>query len=457
MEFSPQTSPRFLAFRDKLADGTSTLIVLQIATLIARFASTLILSRIFTPDVYGAVAIVTSVFFVLNMASDMGLNTYITRHPTGTPDVLRTLWTARIVRNVFLALVLIIGGPTFAKLYNAPHLATAIQVLAASLALEAATSMSFITGIREQRVIRISILEFIIAVATIIFTIIAAIQLKSYWAVIYGMLFGAALRVVFSYSSIPCVSMRLHWSWDELKLYWQYLRIVIPASIIAIVLTQLDRFYLANFFPLDELGKFTLAATLTAAGAQLVSQYRQRVFFPKLAGQIRDDLAKSKEVYYALRRRFTLVMAFLLGGLIGSAEFVIRLLYNDNYLGAEYYLALTAILPLATLITQPAESALVTIGKYSVALTGKIIRLGWVVVGGLGAFYLFSPRAVIVALSLTELAALPYMLWRLRQAGFFKAQEELYIVAAAFLGIAIGLLGNFGIESLVSIGFLPRF
>ena len=441
----------------RLGDGTSALIVCQFATIFVRFGSNLILTRIFAPEVYGVVAIVMSIYYILNMMSDLGLNTFITRHPTAEPSLIRTVWTARILRNLILATAMFVGAPVLVQLYNAPELTPAVRAVAVLFLLEAATSLSLVTAIREKRVIRLSVIEFFISLATVAFTIAAALYYRNFWAMIYAMYFGAGVRLLISYLCVPSISMKLDWHWPHFHDLWKYIRIIAPASIISIFLTQIDRFYIANFFTLDDLGKFMLAATIAQATLVISRQYVGQVFFPKFAEVFRASTEAAKTAYYDLRQRMVLGLSFLFGGVIGSAEFVVRLLFNDNYLGTEFYLSVLFILPFATLITLPAENAIVTMGHYRIALIGKIIRLAWVLIAGATAFYFLTPRSVIVVLAVTEAICIPYMYWLLHKHGLLQTRKEALAFVALFVGCAIGAIGNFGIEFMVAAGILPRF
>ncbi|NNL88636.1 MAG: oligosaccharide flippase family protein [Marinicaulis sp.] len=455
----PSLDPQSLKswIRPTLGDGSTVLIVVQVSMTFLRLFSNLIITRLLTPEAYGVVGIITAVSYVLTMVTDMGLRAFIVRHENASDELIQTVWTIRLIRNIILASIMFLGADFFASLYNAPEVATAIRVSSALFIFDAVSSLAHFTGERERRVIRLSLLDFAQFIFVTTTTIVAAYFLRNYWAIIIASFAGSTLKILASYFLIPHTPVRIHWNKDLALELWNFSRIIIPASMISIILTQTDKFFLANFFPLEELGKFMLASTIAFAISSLAMQYFTRVFYPRFAQEHRADAEAAKLKYYEPRRPLTLLIAFGLGGVIGGADLIVRILFNDLYLGAGIYLSIICLGPLAQLSVFPAELAMVTRGRISTALTAKIIRLCWIAPAGFAAFHFFGPIAVIVAIFLTEAITIPYF-WRLlSKDGILNLREEAAIFGLAALGCAIGWAGTMFIEALIAKGILPSF
>lgn len=453
--FDPQ---RFVArIRPALGDGTSTLIGLYVLTAFIRFGSNLIVSRLFAPEAYGAIGIIMSISYVLTMVSDLGLRAYVTRHPTAEAKLLQTVWTLRLIRNLVLAGVMFFGASGLAGLYSAPEIATGIRVAAALFLLDGLASLSLFTCERERRIIRLSVVEFVRTLFMTVVTIIAAYFLRTYWAVIISMFAASVYSIVASYRFLPGPPMRLRLNINEAADLWRFSRIIIPASIISIILTQTDKFFLANFFPLSELGKFMLASTIAVTMQGLIAQYVMRVSFPRIAQVMRENPDDAPKMFYSSRRRFMLVMAFCIGGVIGGGELVTQILFNDQYRGAGFYLSIVCLQPLFRLMTAPAQQALIAKGFIRAALTANLVRLAWVFAAGSIAFFQFGPLGVVVVMSLAEAATVPFFWWRQRRFDLFNIKDELMAYGAAGVGAALGLAAQTAAAALVAAGYLPAF
>lgn len=453
----PNAERLYARVRPWLGDGSSVLIGLHAVTTFLRLGSNLILTRLLAPENYGVVGIVTSVAYILTMVSDMGLRAYVTRHPTADESVLQTIWSLRLVRNIVLAAVMFVGADGFARLYGAPEVAMAIRVASAIFIIDAIASMSFLTGERDRRIIRISVITFVQFLLVTVTTISAAAILRNYWAVIIASFVSSSFTVFSSYVFLSGHAVRFRLDKREALDLWKFSRFVIPSSIISILLTQIDKLLIANFFPLAELGKYMLATTGSLAVTSLVLEYVQRVFFPKFAHIMRTAPETARAAYYALRRRITLLLAFGVGGVIGGADLIVRILLNDDYLGTGFYLSILCIQPLARLSTYPAEQALIAKGFIRATLTSNVIRLIWVGCAGPAAYYLWGPMAVVIALCLTEVALLPFFLWNQQRHNILGWREELALVGLAAVGFSIGWACNAAVNSMIAAGVLPSF
>lgn len=440
-----------------LGDGTSLLVASKIIQTFMRLGSNLILTRLLVPEAYGVVGIITSVSYILTLITDMGLRAYIIRHAHAGDELLQTVWTVRLLRNIALCAIMFFGAGAFASLYNAPEVTLAIRVCALVFLLDASSSLAFMTTERNRGVIQLTTIEFVRFATVMVVTITAAYFLRSYWAIVISMFVQPAITIFASYFILKHPPVRFRLELDHVKDLWKFWRIIIPASMVTIFLTQTNTFIMANYFPLSELGKFSLAATITAAASSLCNDYVMRIFFPRFAQTNRENPDLAPKEYYSSRRRITLLFAFGLGGIVGGAELLVRILFNDLYLGAGLYLSLLCLTPLARLITFPAEQAIIAKGFIRVALTSNIIRVPWVIIVGGGAYFYQGPIAMIAMICLAEAALIPYYFYQLRRYKLLNLSEEAIAASVALLGGLIGYGCYQGVEALIAAGRIPSF
>ncbi len=449
---------RFISrIKPYLGDGSSLLIGMSGATSILRIGSNVILTRLLAPEAYGMAAIVTSVAYVLVMMSDMGLRAYVTRHPTADDKLIQTVWTVRLLRNVVLALIMFLGAGAFANFYSTPEVTPAIRIASLLFLIDGAGSLWLMTSERNRRVIRLTLIDFARFVFVTLSAIAAAYFLRNFWAIIISMFVGQILSLLISYTLVKGPPIRFVLDRKHILDLWSFCRYVIPASMISIVLTQTDKFFLAKFFPLAELGKFMLASAIAVTISNLLGNYTMRVFFPRFAEAHRNDPTKTLSMFYADRRQVTLLLAFGVGGVIGGADTIVRVLFNDLYIGAGFYLAILCLAPLAKMSSLPTENAIITKGFIRISLIANILRLVWVLVAGPIAFFQAGPLAVVVVMSLTEIMLLPFFWWQQKRHDLLMVSEELFIFGAAAVGFLIGYVGNAAIHALISAGYLPSF
>ena len=456
---SVETELRSIArrIRPALGDGSSFLIGAQGLQTFLRLGSNLIMTRLLSPESYGVVGIITSIFYILELVSDMGISSYVVRHKNANPALLNTVWTIRFIRNIILGGVMFAGADVFANLYNEPSVAFAIRISSFIFILNSLASFSYPLTVRHRGIIKIStlgILQFFVVTGT---AIVAAYFLRNYWAVIISMFAQAIFLFATSNFVLRSHKPKFNFSKEHFYDLWSYWRYIIPASLMTIVLTQTNIFVMANFFPIAELGKFTIAATLTGTVAGVTGKYCTQVFYPRFAETHRNHPEKELEVYYGSRRQVVMLFAFGIGGIIGGSELLVKILYNDHYLGAGTYLVILCLPVLAMLSTRIAEHAIVAKGFIKISVIANVLRICWALVAAPLAYLLYGPIAVIVVMSLAEVGLLPYFMYKQSKFGVLNFREELIIPAMAGVGAVIGYSLYRLALYLIAAGHIPNF
>lgn len=444
-------------FRPLLGDGSAAMIVSHGYVSVVRLGSNLVLTRLLAPEAFGVIAIVMSIGFVINQLSDMGLRAYIIRHKDANARLLQTVWTVRFARNLCVAATLFFGAGFFADLYGAPETAWAVRAYAGVIVLQSLTSFSVITTERNRGVVRLSLIEMAVATTNAVVTLVAAIYLRSYWAIIIAMYVSTMISVFISHVVLQGPPVGFRFEKDSFLDLWGFWRVVLPSSMMTIVITQSDKFVLARFFDTAQLGFYYLGAAITSAFVSLIEQYGMRIFFPIFAEANRKSDEEAARVYYAARMRMSLLFALALGGLAGAAPFVTRLLFNDEYLGAAVYISILTFLPLGKLLGAPANHALITKGYLVSSIHVTLIRFFWVVLTAPAAYFLFGPFAVFVAIALVELATLPFFWWKTHSFHLLDIRKEFAMLGVFATGWAIGAAISRGVRLLVEQGVLPAF
>src|SRR5262249_28263304 len=69
--------------------------------LVMRMISSIVLTRIFAPDVFGVLAVLITISVVITLLTDVGLRQAVIRSPNGADQVfLDTAWTLQILRGI---------------------------------------------------------------------------------------------------------------------------------------------------------------------------------------------------------------------------------------------------------------------------------------------------------------------------------------------------------------------
>lgn len=436
----------------------TTLASISVLTNIVRLGSSLILTRILSPDAFGAVAVIVAITAVANLLFDLGFHPFVVRSPEGAdPHFLDVIWTLRLLRSLALAASIAAFSGPIAALFAKPELQGAIAFSAIGAALNGFQSMALVTAERDRRVSLIMTVPFVVLVVQTAATIALAKIESSYWSILYGMTFGSALLTIATYVMIPNAARRIAFDKRISKDLWAFARFVVPASVVTLLVSQVDKVILGRSLDIAHFGQYALAVTLAASATQLIQSYAFKSQFPIYAEAFRRHADGLREVFYPQRRKFAALLGFVLGGGVGGAEPIIRLLFDERYLGAAPMFALLCAGPVFHISTTCAESALVVLGRLRTALDAGLLRLAWISALSLPALHFFGPLGVVAVFAFVEAPVFAWLAINTHRRGLFRWREEAIPFAAAAAGAAVGIAGTFALERLVAAGVIARF
>ena len=165
--------------------------------------STLILARLLMPSDFGIVAMCSLVIGLVDVLLDLGVGTVLIRDRSATPSHYHTAWTLRVMQTAFGAAIVVIVAPAAAKYFGDPRLTVVLRVMALGLVLAGLENIGVVDFQKEMRFgmeFRFTFLKRIVAFGV---TMIAAVMLRSYWALVIGTLLGRTFGLVLSYVMHP--------------------------------------------------------------------------------------------------------------------------------------------------------------------------------------------------------------------------------------------------------------
>lgn len=432
--FRPLTKLPRLARKDSFVLSSSFVI-----TLVMRLVSTIVLTRLLTPEAFGAMGIIMSLTYVVQMVSDVGFADFVIRHKDGDdPRFLDVIWTIRLIRSVILTIVLFaLSGPICA-LIGKPELKTLCEAFSFYFVIEGATSLSLFTALRHKAVARYNLVDLIVNGLQIVITIGFAALLRTYWAFLIGLVVGDLIRAVLSYVLFANSRRRIRFDRSYAAEQFRFARYVTGSSIMTLVLSQSDKLVLSRLFPLDTLGLYVMAANLASVPILFSNSYSAQLLYPRYAGVWRDAPETLPKAYYQAQMPLSFLYMLGAGGLIAGAPVVVEILYDDRYRGAALFLSMLGLAALLSLNNAAATNASVAMGRFATKLKVNFIRLGWIAATVPISWWAWGPVGVIGAYATVEIPALIYQWAVLRSAGVLSLRREAMLLATGGAGIALG-------------------
>lgn len=402
---------------------------------VVRLLSNLILARFLSPEAFAITGLAATVIFAFNMISDGGFRAFILRHKQGGEDnVLNTLWTVKLLRNLVLAVLLFVFSGVISQFFGVEELDDVLKVLSLIFIMDGLVPIGFIAIERQNKVSVIMYITFLCNVLSTIYSVVGVYYYQTYWPIIHSMVLNYVLQIAMTYVVIGNAGTAFAINKVILKELLSWAKYIIPSSIITLLLMQFDKMILSKSLTVTELGLYFVAFNFSSAAMTFSIQYARGVLQPYLSKLYRETPDVYLERYYGKKLKLSILIAFLLGALSGGSYFFFDILYDDRYLSAGYYLAILLVTPIIALITYSSEITLILFGQIKMTLVANIIRLVWFVLGAWLGYLWFGVLGLLVTIALLEVFPAIYMLVKLKLIGQVNIMKECLILLSAFVG-----------------------
>ncbi|GAX37567.1 oligosaccharide flippase family protein [Nodularia sp. NIES-3585] len=409
-------------------------------SLIVRFGSNLILTRLLVPEFFGLMAVVNTLRVGLELFSDIGISQSIVNSKNGDdPSFLNTAWTLSIFRGLSLWLICLLLTWPMATFYNDDRFMWLIPIVGLSSVIDGFTCTNIHTLHRRINLGKLTFFDVIVQVLSVLTLLLLAYWSPSILALAIGVVAGSIYRMVGSYWLIPGHSNRFAWNQDAVKEILSFGKWIFVASGVTFLNEQSDRLILAKLLSFKLLGVYTIAYTLASIPRELIKAISHRVIFPALSNQIEMPRSILRSKILSQRRLILFAFATLLAVLVTIGDLIIATLYDSRYAEATWMMPILCCGIWISVLFYTMSPALLAIGK---PLYAAQSNLAGFVTTGLGlplAFFAFGTVGAIVLIALSDLPLYIvnlYGLWREKLSCFAQDIQ----MTAFFVGVLIVLL-----------------
>lgn len=320
-----------------------------------RLGSNLVLTRLLVPEMFGVMAIVTTINIGVNLCTDIGLKQNIVRHERGqNPEYLNTAWTLKVIRGAFLCcLIILIGyglqwwdghiGGLKNTVYGHPDLPAILFITGFNAFITGFGSTKIWLAQRNLQLSRVTLLELTTQLCGIVFMIAWAYYKRSIWGLVLGNLLATILLSVFSHFVVQGKNNRFYLNGT---IAWEFLHFgkwLFASAMITFFALHGDRVILGKFLSPDKLGVYAIAFFIADSVTTILGKLADGVFFPLLSETWRNNKAQLKQKYYKIRMAQDILVMLVAGFLYASAPLLIKILYDDRYQDAGWMLQILTI------------------------------------------------------------------------------------------------------------------
>jgi len=424
-----------------------------------RFGSNLLMTRLLAPEMFGVMAIASTVLFGLAMFSDMGLKQNVVQSARGNEAIyLNTVWTIQILRGAILFLVgitvsLIIfflnsfGKMSAHSVYATPVLPYVIAFLSIAAIVQGFESTKLHEASRQLSFGRITLIDLLAQVVGLIGMVSWAFVDRSIWALVAGGFLSAVTKAILSHAYLSGNSNRLHW---DSAIFWEIFRFgkwIFLSSVIGFLVLNGDRLILGGLVSSETLGIYVVAYLLAATADLVLSKAAADISLPAFSEIVRERPAQLRATYYKLHAIAASSSYFCSGFLMIGGQAVVSLLYDSRYAQAGWMLQILSV-GLLTVPFRLATECFVALGKPQVASVVSVVRLMTLFTLTPAGFALFGLTGALWGIVLSNLSWVPIQIFFKIRFGLFALKNELFPIGFSILGLLTGWAFNRAIELL---------
>ena len=321
----------------KMFSGAIWMTLLNLLERSIALISTLILVRLLAPEDFGIIAMAMVFVQGLELLTAFGFDVVLIQKQKATRVHYDTAWTLKIGFGALSAVLLYLIAPFAADFYAKPELTLIVRVLAAGFLIRSLENIAIVDFRKLMLFHKDFYLRLSVKIVGFMVTIPLAFQLRSYWALIFGVLATNLATLVFSFIARPYRPRLTLAAGREIFSFSSWL---MANNVIFFLRNKLPDLVTGRILGAQALGIFAVAleiATVTTIG---ISAAVNRAVFPGYAKLSTDDGSFDRTVreVTGAMSLFAFPVAF---GMIATADLFVPLVLGEKW---------TAVIPVIQLL-----------------------------------------------------------------------------------------------------------
>lgn len=338
-----------------------------------RLVRVLVLARILAPNDFGLMGIALLAMTITTSLSETGFTVALIQKKQDVKGYLDTAWTISVIRGLILFGVLILGAPLVAAFFQAPAAVSIVRVIGIALLLEGCSNIGRVFFDKELEFNKKFVYQVGGSVADLVVAISAVLILGNVWALVFGLLAGAAVRCTLSYVLHPYRPQpRLDLA--KSRELFGYGKWILGSSILLLFLNQTDLMLIGKVLGVTALGLYQVAYRVSLLPATAIRDTVSQVTFPAYS-KLQDNLPRLREGYLKTLQITACAAVFL-----GAGIFALAPEFTSTFLGQNWIAAVPAMQVLALAATVRSISATTgpvfrAVGKPQIITKWQTVRL----------------------------------------------------------------------------------
>lgn len=356
---------------DKLVAGVRSYTSLRLLTQIVSWLGTVYVVRHLTSHAMGQYGVAFTVFSYLALTYDGTLLEAVIQRPPRTPEERRAVFSLVLAIGIILAGVAAAGARAIAHWVGDAAVAPLIDGVSVVLVLTAFSVLPHAILAHEMAFPRLATIAAVQSLCVMIATVVLAARGAGAWALVVGLITGAAVRMVLlnlSRRALSRPTLRLSAAFG----YLHFGGVLLADNLLLRWYTSLDTFLLGRWSGTAALGFYSLAQQVAELPLERVSRVVNDISLPAYATLRENRTAASRLLLETLRTHATIGFP-MLWGLAAVAPWFVPAVFGSAWHLAVFPLAALAAAAPLRLIGSIETPAMTGLGRPGVLVRTKLL------------------------------------------------------------------------------------
>jgi O-antigen/teichoic acid export membrane protein len=379
----------------KTARGSAWMLAMRVTVQLLGMSSMVILARLLTPEDFGLVALAGSAYVFFGLFGQFGFDIALIQMQDAQRSHYDTAWTANILVGFFVATAMLLVAKPAAWFFQDPrieHVTYAFALLSIAKGFENIGVINF----RKGLAFRGDFLYFVVPkVSSVVVGVSAAFMLRSYWALVIGMLSSQVATLLYSHFSQP---FRPRLSLAKFAELFAFTKWILGGKILRFLTLNGVEIIIGRLRGPEAVGLYGIANEVAYLPSSEIAAPINRVLFPSFS-TIAQDQNRLRDAFAKVVAVTALVSMPAAFGILAVSESLVYVVFGEQWMPAAPILAVLALVGLLDATNTLVEPVLMA--------RGALRSLSYVFMGNA---MILVPSAILLVSSVGAIGAAYAML-----------------------------------------------
>ena len=343
----------------KIAFGAIWMVGMRLFIRSIGLISTLVLVRLLEPSDFGLVAIVTAIIAAIETMKAFGLEIALIQNQASGRDEYNTVWTMEVLLALLTSSCIALIAVPASAWYDEPRIEPLFYILAVTNFLFGFRNVGIVDFRKKLHFARDFQYNVSIKLVGFIVTIVSAWYLRSYWALVIGIVTTKICGLILSYAMHD---FRPRFTLIAFRKLFRFSKWLLVNNLSIVARLRGPDFLVGKFAGAAGLGYYSIGYEIANMPTTELIAPINRALLPGFA-KIADDLLRARAAFIraaSVIAIFSMPIAF---GLASVAELLGSVVLGQKWLPAVPLIKMLAIAGVVTSVASPITSAIIALGR----------------------------------------------------------------------------------------------